>query len=332
MPKVSIITPAFNAAATILETIKSVQEQTFSDWGLIVVDDGSTDQTIQIVQSVPDPKIKILKQKKQGAGAARNRGIRDASGAYIAFLDADDLWKPNKLTQQVTHMDQDNTLGLIHTDFEMFYENPVLETITYFDRSPHTNEIYHEILTGCFVGCLTVMVRKEVLDDVGLFDPELDVAQDWDLWIRILKKYKSLHLPESTAFYRFNPSGNSKSPERKVKGEWQVIQKHLLQREIPVEVQKQGLMQYLKRNSMKLEVTRAYFADEDVSATVRKLGLWLWFRQMSLNAIAQGAFYLALKYYLQAIAIRPFEWENYGTPFLYLAQKVSTLMNYKPHI
>ncbi len=332
MPKVSVVIPAFNAAATILESVKSVQEQTFRDWELIIVDDGSTDETSQLLQPLQEPKIKILTQKNCGPPVARNRAIEEACGEYIAFIDADDLWKPDKLARQVTLMDQDNTIGLLHTDLEMFDEDPVLETVTYYDRSPHTNETYHRILSGGFIGVLTVMVRREVLDDVGLFDPEfLFGTEDWDLWIRILRKHKSLHLPESTAYYRSSPSGQFKNPETKAKGEWKVIQKHLLRQEIPVEVQKQGLMLYLKRNPRKLEMIRVYLTSEDVRATVQKLGLWLWYREMSLVAIRQRALYRALKHYVQAISLRSFDWYSYIWPFLYLVQKVSTKSRREKH-
>ena len=115
MPTISIVIPAYNAERTILETIKSVQKQTFSDFEIIVINDGSTDRTLELVLSVEEPRLKIFSYQNGGVSVARNRGISHATGEFIAFLDADDLWTSDKLELQLAGLKQHPEAGIAYS-------------------------------------------------------------------------------------------------------------------------------------------------------------------------------------------------------------------------
>ena len=122
MPTISVIIPIYNAEATILETIESIQQQTFFDWEIVAIDDGSTDGTLELLYSIKDERIKIFSYENSGVAVARNRGIANASGEYIAFLDADDLWTPTKLKSQLAALQNNPKAGVAYSWTYDLYE------------------------------------------------------------------------------------------------------------------------------------------------------------------------------------------------------------------
>jgi glycosyltransferase involved in cell wall biosynthesis len=202
-PAVTVIIPAFNAAVTIRETITSVLSQTFTDFELVIIDDGSTDTTAHVVASFTDQRIHYIYQPNQERAVARNRGISASQAKYLAFIDADDQWTPDKLAKQVALMESNPDLGLVYSD--LLYTDPLTaKTLFLFSQKV---KLYRgkvpiqRILIQNFIQSPTPLVRKEVFEEVGLFDPSLAV-EDWDMWIRIVSRFPIDYIAEPLARYR----------------------------------------------------------------------------------------------------------------------------------
>jgi GT2 family glycosyltransferase len=179
---VSVIVPTHNRGLLLEEAIRSVLAQTYPHREIIVVDDGSTDDTRSRVQKYV-PSVRYIYQPNQGAAAARNTGIAHGRGEYVAFLDDDDLWLPRKLELQAKLLVENPRVGLVYTwRFLTDLEGRVLPQI---QRPMHRGNVLGELLLACFVVPSVVMVRREWLDRIGLFDTGLRTGEDWDLWLRL---------------------------------------------------------------------------------------------------------------------------------------------------
>ncbi len=227
MPKVSVIIPAYNAGKYIAETMDSVLVQTYSDFEIIVVDDGSKDQTVSIVKQFKikyPEKVKLIQKENGGPASARNAGIKVAVGEYIAFIDADDLWLPQKLEKQVRYFEtQPSQVGIVYTDARSFDKDGIWINKYY----PKFNgKIYKELLNSMLPN-LSVMVRKECFQNVGYFEEALDIIEDHDMWLRISMKYEVLCLDEMLSLYRQHSQGRSKEIEKTWSRSLRVMEKHL---------------------------------------------------------------------------------------------------------
>lgn len=202
---VTIITPAYNAAAYISETIESVLAQTYTNWEMLIVNDCSKDNTVEIVQSYveKDKRIKLINLKQNsGAAAARNTAIQNAKGRYIAFLDSDDLWKKEKLQKQLNFMQQ-NSYAFTFTGYENFKETK--ENIQNKVKVPQSLN-YKQALKGNKIGCLTVMLDRTQIQNIHFITQK---HEDYILWLNILKQGITAYgINEKLALYR---TGNSKS-------------------------------------------------------------------------------------------------------------------------
>ena len=202
---VSIITPAYNAAEYIAETIESVLAQTYPKWEMLIVNDCSKDNTAEIVQSyaAKDNRIKLINLKQNsGAAVARNTAIQNAKGRYIAFLDSDDLWKKDKLQKQLSFMQQ-NSYAFTFSGYEHFKNNQ--ENIQNKVQAIKSLN-YKKALKGNQIGCLTVMLDRKQIQNIKFSRQK---HEDYILWLNILKQGITAYgLGESFALYR---TGNSKS-------------------------------------------------------------------------------------------------------------------------
>ena len=188
-PRVSIIIPAYNVAQFISETLDSVFAQTFDDYEVIIVNDGSPDSVeLERVLNPYLDKIWYLKQENRGAGAARNAGLRAARAKYVAFLDADDVWLPNYLEKQVSFIESDG-YDLVYSNALLIGDSPWAGK-TYMDRDPSNGPVTLEALLGerCMVITSGVLARREAIVEVGLFDESLPNSQDFDLWVRLARR------------------------------------------------------------------------------------------------------------------------------------------------
>jgi glycosyltransferase involved in cell wall biosynthesis len=181
-PLVSIIIPTYNRAWIVRDAIDSVLGQTYADFELIVVDDGSTDRTPQILDAYGD-RLRVIHQANQGVSAARNRGIGDSSGPLIALLDSDDIWLPEKLTVQVDFFKRYPAALICQTE-EIWIRNGLRVNPGKRHRKP-SGMIFEPSLELCLVSPSAVMVRRELLEEVGLFDENLPACEDYDLWLRL---------------------------------------------------------------------------------------------------------------------------------------------------
>ncbi|MDP3704046.1 MAG: glycosyltransferase [Candidatus Omnitrophota bacterium] len=200
MPTVSVITPTYNRAALVREAIESILAQTFADWEAVVVDDGSTDSTPEILRDYArrDPRIRVARQNNQGLTAARNHGLRLAQGEFIAFLDDDDLWLPEKLHVQVAFMRTHPQAALSYSRFYLLGSRNGGQPV--YPKRPGMT--YRELVQGNFIQVPTVMVRRNGLDAVGEFSPAYRGAQDFDLWLRIARRYPIGFIDQPLACYR----------------------------------------------------------------------------------------------------------------------------------
>ncbi len=201
MPIISVIIPAFNAEKTIKETIESVLSQTFTDFELIVINDGSTDSTLSILDAIEDDRLKVFTYENRGVSISRNCGIEVATGDFIAFLDADDLWTAEKLELQLQALSTNPQAGLAYS-----WVDRVDQSGQFLRPGGHSTAqgyVYEKLLLRDFIeGCSSPLIRKSALLTVGNFDTLLTHAEDWDLWLRLAERYQFVVVPRTQVFYR----------------------------------------------------------------------------------------------------------------------------------
>jgi glycosyltransferase involved in cell wall biosynthesis len=201
MPKISVIIPVYNGAKTIKKTIQSVLDQTFQDLELIIIDDGSTDQTLPVIEEISDSKIKIYSYPNAGVSNARNQGINHAQGEYISFIDADDLWTPDKLELQYQALVNHPSAKVAYSWMDWIDEDD--RFLRPAARMSLEGNIYANLLIIDFIGCgSNPLILKDSLLEVGGFDPHLRGGEDWDLWIRLAARYGFVCVRSPQILYR----------------------------------------------------------------------------------------------------------------------------------
>lgn len=213
-PTVSVIIPTYNCEPYIAETINSVLGQTLGNLELIIVDDGSTDRTREIVESFGSA-VRLLSQANSGVCAARNYGIREAAGRYVCLMDHDDYWYPDKLALQVEQMEQHPETGLVYSSFIWWHpdDKGVFPHPDSFDPASFptgideefSGWIYHLLLLDCWILTSAALIRAEVFDKCGAYNESLSYSEDWDLWLRISRQYRIIKLNKSLTLYRQHP-------------------------------------------------------------------------------------------------------------------------------
>jgi glycosyltransferase involved in cell wall biosynthesis len=235
MPKVSVVIPAYNAMAYLPTTLETVFQQTFTDFEVVIVNDGSSDNIIEWVSSLTDPRIRLITQENQGLTGAHNTGIIQAQGEYIAFLDADDLWEPSKLEKQVSCLDKNPEVGLVDT-WVLLIDEKGISTGTVIKTNAEGN-VWQQIIQCPTVVCgSSPLVRSACFQEVGLFDPELGSSSaDWDMWIRVASRYAFALIKEPLTLYRQHRSSMSKNCEKMFQHNQSVIEKTF--KTVPPELQ-----------------------------------------------------------------------------------------------
>lgn len=220
-PKVSIVIPAYNSKY-LGEALGSIFEQTYRDFEVIVVDDGSPGTAIrQICEGFPE--VRYIRQANAGPSVARNLGVREAKGGWIAFLDDDDIWLSEKLEKQmalVATLPDDGTLGLIYTGQYMFDGDWVMGAKV----DSANGMVYPYLLFGQFIGtCSSVLIPKDVFEEVGMFDNSLICTQDFEFFLRIARHRKVYSIDEPLIKYRSRPDQISKDPTLNNKEDLEVL-------------------------------------------------------------------------------------------------------------
>lgn len=210
MPTISVIIPAYNSERTIQETVESVQNQTLSDIEIIIINDGSTDQTWNLIQRLDDPRIRAFSYENGGVAVARNRGIAHSAGELLAFLDSDDLWTSDKLESQLealnTHPDTSvayswtsyfhDQKGTIHPGHPVYFEG----------------DVYADLLKWNFLASgSNPLISRKAIEEIGGFDPVFPPCEDWDFYLRLSAKYKFIFVPKHQIIYRQSSTSVSAS-------------------------------------------------------------------------------------------------------------------------
>jgi glycosyltransferase involved in cell wall biosynthesis len=228
-PTVSVVIPTYNRAALIGKPIRSILAQSYQDFEIIVVDDCSTDNTEKVLESFNDPRIRYLRhQSNSGAAVARNTGIDSSTSPYIAFLDSDDEWLPEKLAKQLHLFQQcSSDVGFIYTGFAAVDElNQVKRVVS----SSYRGSLSDRLLYNNFIGTpSTVMVRRKYLQQVQGFDPNMpSFIEDMDLWLRLSEQCQFEVIPEVLTLYAYSDSGDRLTLNHKsvVEGTLAFIHKH----------------------------------------------------------------------------------------------------------
>ena len=228
-PGVSIIIPAYKVAPFMRETLDSVFAQTFTDFEVIVINDGSPD-TLQLEEVLEDYRDKIiyLKQANQGAGAARNAGLRVARGEFVAFLDGDDVWLPNFLSEQVRLIQSDGDYDLVYADALNFGEGVPGNRTSMQTNPSHGKVTFERLLCGeCNVITSTVLARRQPIMLVGCFDESIVNSQDFDLWLRLSKDANAriTYQQEVLIRRRIYQGSLASDPVKSLQGELRVLEK-----------------------------------------------------------------------------------------------------------
>ena len=197
--KVSVIIPTYNRTFYLAETLNSVLLQTYKDIELIVVDDGSSDNTEETIKNTSQ-EIRYFYQENQGVSAARNKGVLNSQGDFISFLDSDDLWEKRKLEKQMDFFRMNKEAKICYTD-EIWIRkgrraNQMKKHIKY------SGDIFERSLPLCIISASSVMIKREVFNKIGLFDESLQVCEDYDLWLRISKEFPVCFLDEKLIIKR----------------------------------------------------------------------------------------------------------------------------------
>ncbi|MCK5580789.1 MAG: glycosyltransferase [Candidatus Omnitrophica bacterium] len=232
MPRVSVVIPVYNASQCLPAAMKSVLTQSYQDFEVVVVDDGSTDDTKTIIMtfaSTYPEKIKYVYQKNSGVSVARNTGITNAAGQWIAFLDSDDSWASDHLESLVKAMEADNDTALVHSDIVKIKDNgdeigrPVRNTALL------SGKIFRSLfLREADIATSTVLFKKECWEDVGSFDEHLTYlgCEDRDFWLRLARKYNVRYVDKASVYYRVSDHSMSRSHAKMLEARLYVINKY----------------------------------------------------------------------------------------------------------
>jgi glycosyltransferase involved in cell wall biosynthesis len=217
MPQVSIIIPVYNGARFLGEALESVFMQTFEDYEIICVDDGSTDTSIDILKRF-EPRLSVIQQRNTGQGGARNRGVRQSSAPYVAFLDQDDRWYPHKLADQVAAFERARDAVVVYSNSDRMDTNGrlVQTGATEAERSSALASPLGRLIGEGLVLPSSMLVRKDAFERAGGFDPQLRGFEDFDLCARLKPLGRFIFLKESGLCYRVHEKGFSHSGGRDV--------------------------------------------------------------------------------------------------------------------
>jgi glycosyltransferase involved in cell wall biosynthesis len=273
-PRVSVIIPAYNAAEFIGEALDSVGAQTFRDFEVLVIDDGSTDGTADIAEAYGDP-VRVMRTSNHGAARARNTGVAAATGELVAFLDADDIWEPDKLARQVVAIRAERRF--VYCDTLSFG----LQTMSGMRMSgggtlPSGN-ILVDLVQNNFVATSTVLIDREVVQRAGGFDVDLRVGEDWMLWLRAARLTEASYVPAVLVRYRIHAGSMGSDLDARLEDTRVVVERGLAM----------------------LDLARAQ------KARLRRRAIAGCYHYAGMLAQASGDFRLARRYALAAVACRP---------------------------
>ena len=204
---VSVIMPVYNGERYLKEAIESILNQAFRDLEFIIINDASTDKSEEIIKSFTDPRIVYIKNDKNlGQAESLNKGIRRARGLYVARMDQDDISLPERISAQSAYMEANRDVAILGTWYQEIDENNNVIRRPLFPTSPSIKiRLFFARLTGwASIAHPTVMIRRDLFDKVGYYDPKYRICQDYDLWLRAVRKYKIENIPKVLLNYRIH--------------------------------------------------------------------------------------------------------------------------------
>jgi glycosyltransferase involved in cell wall biosynthesis len=285
MAKIGVIIPAYNAARYLPFAIASVNSQTFEDWQILLVDDGSTDNTAEVVAPFIESlgtKIRYIKQENRGLPAARNTAIRASTTEFLALLDADDVWLPCRLSESLKAMADRPNAGLAYGLIRGIDPDDNLGSTWIGNLKNAEGHIAPQIyMRKVELPCPTITFRRKCIDEVGIFDETMRATEDRDLWLRIALKYEVAFIPVVLAYYRVSPHSMSGDPERMLQAQLQFIRKH--------------------------------YGSEGCELRPRQIALARAYKQRAEVLKLRGRPSAALASSLRALALYPFELDNFRT-------------------
>jgi cellulose synthase/poly-beta-1,6-N-acetylglucosamine synthase-like glycosyltransferase len=196
--EVDVIVPCYNVEHYVRRALDSVLAQTHQDFWIYAVNDGCTDNTMQILETYA-PRCVSISQAHAGPAAARNRAIRESLSPFIAFIDADDEWLPEKLERQIYLLRRNESLGMVCSHCLISESRSEENWHILVDKLPHTGRLFRDLVRSCFVFTPTVVVRRRCLEEIGLFNETLPVSEDFNLWLRIAARWEIAIVPEVLA-------------------------------------------------------------------------------------------------------------------------------------
>lgn len=221
---ISVVIPTYNRASYLPATIQSILAQSLPVAEILIVDDGSRDDTADLVPRLEGP-IRYLQQQNQGPAAARNRGIRAATGALIALLDSDDLWEPDKLRMQVKAL-SGREVGMVHTAARIMNAQGQL-TGAIWSRPEYHGDVFHRLLIANGVNASSVLARRDLLLEVGGYDERFPCLENWELWLRLSRRTRFAYLDTPLIRYRVHPGNLIKDLARQRQAYQLLLDKHL---------------------------------------------------------------------------------------------------------
>lgn len=234
-PKVTVITPLYNSSAFIRATLDSLKAQTFTNWESILIDDGSTDDTAQVVQPyLADSRFRLIQQDNRGIAGARNTGLKDARGEWICLLDHDDLWLPTKLQKQLDYAHEYNldivcTDAFIVTESERWvYSRGFPDIAAAVQRAPidPSVDVFEQCIRLDFLCASSVMLKRALFEKHGLFDPEAVPSDDYDMWLRCMAEGRGGFVAEPLIEYIVHAGNYSRNEIRLNEKTIHVLQRH----------------------------------------------------------------------------------------------------------
>jgi glycosyltransferase involved in cell wall biosynthesis len=244
-PLVSVIIPAYNAARTLETTVQSVFGQSLQDFEIVIVDDGSKDNTLEVAERIAasDSRVKVVAQPNSGAAAARNAGIKAAGGEYVAFLDADDLWLPQKLERQIALLNSEKDAAAVQTG--AYYVNDDLEVLSVRPCVIPKDVLLETLLFRSFPALMsTLLVKRSAFDKIGLLDTKLVILEDWELAIRLSRFCNLKSIEEPLALYRNYPGNRSRDLSIHIKPGQIILEKLFRDPTLPVHIRQRKALIY----------------------------------------------------------------------------------------
>lgn len=225
MPKISVIMPVYNTAKFVYQSVMSIISQTMEDFELIIINDNSTDDSLEVISNIEDSRIKVLSNRNRiGQENSINKGLKFARGKFIAIHDSDDISRPNRLLFQYKFLNSHNDIHLLGTQFDIIDSNSVRITTGPYKSETHIGNLWTMCLMSDFAHT-SVMIRAKTLKFLGGYNPQFSPPSDYELWSRVVRKYKTANLRENLVSYRFHESSLSNRRKLELVRMHKIIQK-----------------------------------------------------------------------------------------------------------